>query len=103
MTCRRRRNGEQIRYICQKYPNAKIFGITPIWRSNETVITPAGKFLDVIEKLERLTADLPNVTIINGYNLIPHDKSLFTDGLHPNSTGSAYYGLNLADKILKLL
>ena len=89
--------------LSQKYPNAKIFGISPIWRSNESVITPAGKFSDVIEKLERLTADLPNVTILNGYHLIPHDKALFTDGLHPNSIGSVHYGLNLADKILKML
>lgn len=89
--------------LSQKYPNAKIFGISPIWRSNEKEAKPAGKFTDVHGRMERLTADLPNVTIINGYYLIPHDKTLFTDGLHPNAAGDAYYGLNLAEKILKML
>ncbi len=85
------------------YPNAKIFAISPIWRSNEYDAKPTGRFLDVHEKIKRLTADLPNVTVLNGYHLIPHDRSLFSDGLHPNAAGDAYYGLNLADKILKLL
>lgn len=89
--------------LSKKYPNAKIFGISPIWRGNEHEKTAAGSFTDVHERMERLTADLPNVTIINGYYLIPHDCSLFSDGLHPNAAGDAYYGLNLAEKILKLL
>ena len=89
--------------LSKKYPNAKIFGISPIWRTNEFDKKAAGKFSDILGKMERLTADLPNVTIINGYNLIPHDTALFSDGLHPNSIGSVHYGLNLADKIMKML
>ena len=85
------------------YPQSKIIGISPVWRSNEQEIRPAGNFLDVHEKIQRLTADLPNVIIINGYHLIPHDRSLFSDGLHPNAAGNAFYGLNLAEKILKIL
>ena len=85
------------------YPNAKIFAISPIWRSNENEETKAGKFLEVHERIVRLTENLPNVTVLNGYYLVPHDKSMFSDGLHPNAVGSAYYGLNLAEKILKLL
>ena len=89
--------------LSQKYPNAKIFGISPIWRSNEFENKAAGKFSDILGKMERLTADLPNITIIDGYNLIPHDKSLFTDGLHPNAIGNVHYALNLTNQILKLI
>ena len=42
--------------------------------------------------MERLIRDacagLPNVTVVSGYNLVPHLPEFFSDGrLHPNDLG----------------
>lgn len=75
------------------YPNAKIFAITPIWRSNEASSeTPFGAPLSEARELIReLTKDLANVTVISGEGMIPHLMPFTTDGLHPNDAGGQVY------------
>jgi lysophospholipase L1-like esterase len=79
------------------YPNAKIFAITPIWRSNEDrTTTPYGAPLEAVrEMIAEQTADLANVTVIVGNGLIPNLMPFTTDGLHPNDAGGQVYAHNL--------
>ena len=85
------------------YPNAKIFAISPIWRTTEREKKATCAFSELPALIERVTAHLDNVTVINGYNLIPHDKACLSDGVHPNDTGAAYYAERLWAKILPLI
>ena len=79
-----------------KYPNAKIFALTPIWRLDWQLEKPVGPFHDVEIIIRDAVRDLPNVTVIRGFDHVPKDIAYFADlRLHPNDAGFAHYFENL--------
>lgn len=92
--------------LSKKYPSAKIFAITPIWRSeaDAKIAKKFGEPCTAVDGLIRsVTEGLANVTVINGWNLTPHVIEFYTDGLHPNDLGMCVYAKNLAAEIKKYL
>ena len=90
--------------LSRLYPKAKIFAITPIWRKDGDRITDVGAFELAPETIKRVTASLPNVTVIDGYDFVPHDPAFFYDlRLHPNDEGFAHYAEHLYAEIKKYL
>ncbi len=88
--------------VSELYPNAKIFGITPPWNKNFDDTSKPMTFLEIAEGIENLTADLSNVTIIRGDDLIPHDLKYFGDRIvHPSNEGFDNYFKNLYAEIKK--
>lgn len=86
--------------IGKHYPNAQIFAITPIWRADMDNPRAFASFFDIEKGIRAATADMKNVTVINGLELVPHDTSLYSDGrLHPNDAGFAHYFQNLWQKV----
>ncbi len=82
--------------ISARHPNAKIFAITPIWRGDFDRETACGRFDRIDEHLTKVAASLPNVTVLHGFDFVPHDPSYFSpDVLHPNDEGFAKYFENL--------
>jgi hypothetical protein len=41
--------------------------------------------------------------IIDGYNLVPHNKKYFADNAHPNDEGFAFYGDNLTKELESII
>ena len=86
--------------LSARYPEAKIFAITPIWRKDFQKETPFGNFLEVRERIAEAVKDLENVTLIEGFDLVPHDENLFADlRLHPRDEGFDHYAENLIAQI----
>ena len=87
------------------YPNARIFAITPIWRADHAQKKPYGADCVVIDGVIReICRDLPNVTVIRGWNFVPHKSEFFSDlSLHPNDFGFGSYAANLYAEIVKAL
>lgn len=84
------------------YPNAKIFAMTPIWRGNCKIITRVGAFERVKEKLIEVANALPNVTVIDCTDFVPHEAKLYSyDVLHPNSYGFSFYADGVISAIRK--
>ena len=82
------------------YPSAKIFALTPIWRYNLDEVTDFYDISEIGDYVRKVTADMPNVTVIDGFDLVPHSVEYFADeGLHPNDIGFDYYYNNLIAKI----
>lgn len=82
--------------LAKNYPNTPIFAITPVWRKDQAPDKPAGPFSFAEETIREAVKDLPNVTVIRGYDLIPHEENLYGDlRLHPNDEGFAHYAENL--------
>ena len=82
--------GEKIPVLC----------ITPLWR---------GDVPDGLPTLTRFCADVAaiagryaNVTVVDGFGLVPHLPEYFLDNLHPNALGAEVYGRNLAEAVRKL-
>ena len=86
--------------LSQNYPNSKIFAITPIWRSDYKSERAFGPFENVEAFIREAVADLGNVTVISGFNLVPKDEKYYADlRLHPNDAGFAFYADNLYKEI----
>lgn len=83
----------------KNYSDAKIFVITPLWRADFEDASPDWKF-EKTEEIIRRFAEMQDVTVIRGTDLLPHDTDLFADlKLHPNDEGFRYYFENLYDII----
>ena len=90
--------------LSKKYPNSKIFAITPIWRKDHNGERVFGEFFKVEEYIKTVCENLENVTVILGYDLVPKDEKYFSDlRLHPNDKGFKYYADNLYNEISKIL
>ncbi len=77
--------------LCATYPNAKIFGILPVWRSDLLRRPERMPFDKVYEMLIDCYSAHDNVTIIDGREAVPNLTSFYTDGLHPNTIGQLAY------------
>lgn len=83
--------------VRNNYPNAKIIAITPLWRvdiDNEQVFGEPLSFVG--EYIKKVAENIPNMDVIDGADLIPHDPALYqTDGVHPIDAGFMEYAKNL--------
>ena len=82
--------GDEIPVLC----------ITPIWRGEQ----PEGyaKFVSFCENIKKIAGSYKNVTVLDGFSLVPHLMEYYLDGLHPNCLGTENYGRNLVEAIRKL-
>ena len=89
--------------ISVKYPKAKIFALTPIWRADFREKRAFGSFDNVEKYISEAVKDLPNVTLVRGFDLVPHDTKYYSDlFLHPNDEGFSFYFENLYEQIKSL-
>lgn len=90
--------------LAARYPDAKVFVITPIWRQNHlSTEKKVGTFAEVAACI-KAEAEKYGFTVIDGMKLVPHDPAFFAaDVLHPNDLGHLWYGETLAKEIKKHL
>ena len=88
--------------IEKNYSGIPTFVITPLWRPDWREIKKCGEFFNVENSIKEIFGNRENITVISGFELIPHDKSIFGDLiLHPNEKGFEHYANNLMKYILK--
>ncbi len=86
-----------IRILREKYPQSKIFVITPIWRKDHGGVKGGFEDISCVSKtLHQICEGMENVFCIEGWDLIPHEETLYGDlRLHPNDNGFDHYFENL--------
>ena len=90
--------------LSENYPNAKIFAISPIWRGILKEPDYLETFTKVSELISRIAERHPNVTHVEGIDLVPHDECYFADvRLHPRNIGFDHYAKNLINKLKSLI
>lgn len=79
------------------YPDATILALTPVWRKNYTQERESYESFHQVEELIRQAVkDLPGITVIRGWELIPQEEAFFGDlALHPSDEGFLHYFENL--------
>jgi len=79
--------------LAEVYGDRSVLCITPIWRGD----SPEGvKVLTKFcHKLMEICGKYSNITVVEGFRLVPHVSEYFLDDLHPNALGSEIYGRNL--------
>ena len=90
--------------LSHNYPDSKIFAITPIWRKDMHEQRIFGDFMKVEEYIRNAVADIGNITVISGFDLVPKEEKYFGDlRLHPNDDGFEHYADNLYKEIEALI
>lgn len=97
--------GRFFEQLSKKFPDAKIFAITPIWRQDKDKETKFGAPLDEVEPLIRsICSGFANITVIGGMRMTPHYSEFYSDRyLHPNDLGFCHYANNLYAQISRYL
>ncbi len=81
------------------YGYRPVLCITPIWRGDSPDGEPV--LISFCRKLKEICSEYPNITVVEGFRLVPHLPEYFLDNLHPNALGSEIYGHNLVTAIVK--
>jgi len=82
------------------FPNVPTIVISPIWRADMDEMRPGGEFTGIRKMIEEETSDWPNMSVIDGLTVSPHDSAYFGDEyLHPNDEGFTW----MAEKLIPLL
>ena len=90
--------------LSRTYPDVPIFAVSPIWRKAYLAEKPCGAFTNVHDYFVELAKTIPNMTVICGWDFVPHDSRYFCDGtLHPNDDGFAFYAEALYQELKKYL
>lgn len=92
-----RENAKGFFHAIQKnYPGIPKYVITPTWRCDWQTTKRCGEFSVLEDTINEIFGNRENITVISGFDLVPHDENLFGDlWLHPNDEGFAYYFSNL--------
>lgn len=86
----------------QKYPDAKLFVLLPIWRKDRDEYRKYGSFDLMRADLAQVAGEL-GLPVIDCYDFVPKDPSYFADlRLHPNDRGFEAYAAQLANAIARV-
>ncbi|MBQ9768433.1 MAG: SGNH/GDSL hydrolase family protein [Lachnospiraceae bacterium] len=82
------------------YGDTPVLCVTPIWRGDH----PEGMdtLVRFCENIKKICANYPNITVVDGFKLVPHLEEYFLDKLHPNALGMELYGRNLVEEIRRV-
>lgn len=98
------RAGAFLRKISARYPDVPVLAISPIWRGdwNDFAQRPFGAPATTVDPLLREAAQgLANVTVLDGWPLVPHLPEFYSDRrLHPNDLGFGLYARHLRQAAL---
>ena len=87
--------------ICRNYPAAKKFALTPIYYLADCGERPFGPLEDVAALIRKITAEFPNVTVIDCMDFVSRDTADFGDlYVHPNHIGFQKYFKNLKQAMI---
>lgn len=82
------------------YGDTPVLCILPIWRGD----VPGGEptLVKFCRNIKAICEKYSNITVVDGFKLVPHLSEYFLDDLHPNALGGEIYGRNLVLEIQKL-
>lgn len=82
------------------YSSKPVFVILPLWRKDYDRPTTSGTFESVRSFIRQTAEQYTNIHVIDGFELMPHDTALFSDGrLHPDDNGFTYMAKTLTEKL----
>ena len=71
-----------------------------IWRGDKP--DKYSVYVSFCKKIKKICAEYSNITVVDGFKLVPHSSEYFLDDLHPNGEGCELYGRNLVLEIKRL-
>jgi len=90
---------EYYKLLKEIYGETPVLCILPLWRDDVPNGLPT--LIKFCNNLKKIAEQYDNVTIVEGFKLVPHLPEYFLDKLHPNCLGCEVYGRNLVLEIEK--
>ena len=75
------------------YGDTPVLCILPLWRGDVPDGLPT--LIKFCNNLKAIVEKYDNITVVEGFKLVPHLPEYYLDKLHPNGLGSEVYGRNL--------
>jgi len=91
---------EYYEVLTELYKDIPILCITPLWRGDNMEGIPT--LVNFCEKIKEIVKKYPQITVVEGFKLVPHLPEYYLDNLHPNQLGAEIYGVNLVRTIEKI-
>lgn len=91
---------EYYKVLTDIYKDIPILCITPLWRGDDMEAVPT--LVRFCEKIKDIVKEYAQITVVEGFKLVPHLPEYFLDNLHPNQLGAEMYGVNLVRAIEKI-
>ncbi|MBO4791826.1 MAG: SGNH/GDSL hydrolase family protein [Clostridia bacterium] len=85
---------ESFSRVASIYRDARIYAITPTWRTDGEKPRALGSF-DDCRRIVSEAAEEAGISVIDGYSLYPHKDLYMADSVHPNDLGFAHYAANI--------
>ena len=85
---------ESFSRVASIYRDARIYAITPTWRTDGEKPRALGSF-DDCRRIVAGAAEEAGISVIDGYSLYPHKDLYMADSVHPNDLGFAHYAANI--------
>lgn len=82
------------------YKNIPVLCITPLWRGDN--LEKINILTDYCENIKNIVKNYAQITVVEGYKLVPHLSEYYLDDLHPNQLGAEIYGRNLVREIKRI-
>ena len=96
----RKRVYDYLQRLTSIWNNVPIFVITPLWRLD---LKESEDFIWVYDVIENECKKFPQISVIDGRNMMPRTKDFYSDGfLHPNDCGMTLYAKNVINIMQKL-
>lgn len=79
------------------YPETPVISVTPLFRTNDTDMA---RLKWCSQTIKKACSAYENITVADGFDLMPNVEECLSDGVHPNAYGSELLAANLA-KLMK--
>ena len=86
--------------LTELYPKKQILSISPIWRGNDDL--DKERFAWCCEIVKRECSKYENITLVDGFTLIPNVLDCYCDKVHPNEYGCAMLAKNIQGEMKKI-
>lgn len=86
--------------LTELYPNKQILSISPIWRGDDG-LDPV-RFAWCRSIVKRECEKYENITLVDGFTLVPNVLECFCDKLHPNEFGCLLLAKNLQNEMKRV-
>jgi len=85
--------------LAENYPGVPVCAILPLWRHDHMRVTKVGTFWEGHDIIRAAAEKHKLVTVVNGWELLPHLEECVSDGLHPNDFGFQFMARNLLKRL----
>ncbi len=86
--------------LAQMYQDKQILAVSPLWRGDDGLDTE--RFSWCVEIVKRECKKYANITLVDGYTLVPNVEDCYCDKIHPNEYGCLLLAENLYKEMKKI-